>query len=104
MAGGEFWSYQQKFLLEKFIINNESVVDIARRLGRSTASVYLKCSELGLSLKKRTKSYHYRIVPERIKILPCLKCHDDFTSKGVGNRICPTCAQTNQGYLGVVYD
>ena len=34
----------------------------------------------------------------------CLKCHHYFDSEGVGNRICPSCTNTNRSLRGSLED
>ncbi len=55
MTKGKQWTNEQVTELKDLVEANESLDDIAAKLGKSTGAIYIKCQRLSLALKSRDR-------------------------------------------------
>ncbi len=55
MTKGKQWTNEQVTELKDLVEANESLDDIAAKLGKSTGAIYIKCQRLDLALKSRDR-------------------------------------------------
>ena len=53
MTKGKQWTTEQVTELKDLVEANESLDDIAAKLGKSTGAIYIKCQRFGLTLKPK---------------------------------------------------
>ncbi len=53
LTKGKQWTNEQVTELKDLVEANESLDDIASKLGKSTGAIYIKCQRLGLALESR---------------------------------------------------
>ncbi len=102
MAKGK-WTNAEYNRLVVLFNDGKSVDEISYELKRSSQAVLNKCTRNSLSFRDRDKPKYERGKSEKSDDeIPCLRCRIDFKSEGIFNRVCPSCARLNAGYVGVV--
>ena len=79
----KLWSPAEDRDLLRMAQQGYTYVEIATQVHRTVAGVQHRITLLRNSPRVE------------IKERPCLKCRRNFKSEGSGNRICPTCTDTN---------
>lgn len=86
-TGGDGWRRDELNMLRDLWAAGATLVEIARRLGRSVEAVRSRARRLCLAPRRARRDMPVSAGRER----PCLCCTAPFVSQGPHNRLCETC-------------